>query len=407
MPRWNRFLSLLSVTVILAQSTFSFAQLQSNGLQGASVWTDVTGSYRVEATFVRLDQQNVVLKKADGKEVSVPLNKLSEASRKQAMSAASALNEKVAPNPSTPDFNSGLEQGASQTAISIPSGMDAKQAVDFLFQHVKDGKWIVVWDWLPTKSQSDLENIVKLTTQKYDPELLKPVQQVTSDIIKVLRTKKTFVLGTPMVKEALKEDYELTSTCYDPMVDLLEAYCSSDMMNAEKLKSGKLRTALDAYLTQIAKKAAALQASVPPDSPSFAKLKSMSWDAIQYEVESTSDSGATLIIKRENSPEFRTELVKFEDRWLPKAMVEGWEERRTQVMKELNELTPAKMAQTKQAMQIPVIMIGGVINGFMSAQDQASFDEVFNGIMPMIAMMGGGMPMPGMPVPGDNAIPAN
>lgn len=42
-------------------------------------WTDVTGTFHVEATFVRSDGDNVVLKTADGREISVPILRLSEA----------------------------------------------------------------------------------------------------------------------------------------------------------------------------------------------------------------------------------------------------------------------------------------------------------------------------------------
>ena len=41
-------------------------------------WSDNTGSFQIEAVFVKVDGDNVVLKKKDGKELNVPVSRLSE-----------------------------------------------------------------------------------------------------------------------------------------------------------------------------------------------------------------------------------------------------------------------------------------------------------------------------------------
>jgi len=47
-------------------------------------WSDATGSFQVEATFVKFDGDSIVLKRKDGKELNVPLDRLSEADQKVA-----------------------------------------------------------------------------------------------------------------------------------------------------------------------------------------------------------------------------------------------------------------------------------------------------------------------------------
>ena len=42
-------------------------------------WTDATGKFRTEAEYLGLDDGKVKLKKANGKVITVPLEKLSEA----------------------------------------------------------------------------------------------------------------------------------------------------------------------------------------------------------------------------------------------------------------------------------------------------------------------------------------
>lgn len=50
--------------------------------QQMRTWTDVSGKYKVQAKFVQMSDGKVVLECADGKRVSVPLDKLCEADRK-------------------------------------------------------------------------------------------------------------------------------------------------------------------------------------------------------------------------------------------------------------------------------------------------------------------------------------
>ncbi len=55
---------------------FATADEQSGQMR---VWTDASGSFEVEAVLVRIDGNNVVLKRKDGKELSVPIDRLSKA----------------------------------------------------------------------------------------------------------------------------------------------------------------------------------------------------------------------------------------------------------------------------------------------------------------------------------------
>ncbi len=51
-------------------------------------WSDSSGSFKVEASFVRLEDKTAVLKRKDGKEVKVPLSRLSPEDRELAESFA-------------------------------------------------------------------------------------------------------------------------------------------------------------------------------------------------------------------------------------------------------------------------------------------------------------------------------
>ncbi len=49
---------------------------------GARVWYDKTGSFSVEAVLLQVTDKEVILRKADGKKVVVPIANLSEADKR-------------------------------------------------------------------------------------------------------------------------------------------------------------------------------------------------------------------------------------------------------------------------------------------------------------------------------------
>lgn len=70
---------------------------------GLREWSDASGSFKVEATFVKFDGEKIVLKRKDGKEIGVPLDRLSEAD--QALAAVlkkNATEPKPAADPKNP-----------------------------------------------------------------------------------------------------------------------------------------------------------------------------------------------------------------------------------------------------------------------------------------------------------------
>lgn len=77
------------------------AAVRGDSLPSTRTWTDRSGKFKIEAEFVRLDKEQVVIKRTkDGREVSVPLAKLSDVDQK----AARVLSAQGAPieNPFEP-----------------------------------------------------------------------------------------------------------------------------------------------------------------------------------------------------------------------------------------------------------------------------------------------------------------
>ena len=80
-----KFLSLLLLIAIQ-----SLAQSQGTDEE----WTDISGKKTVIAEFIRLDGVQLILRKADGKELVIPLNKLDDKSRIKARAIAKSSMKK-------------------------------------------------------------------------------------------------------------------------------------------------------------------------------------------------------------------------------------------------------------------------------------------------------------------------
>jgi len=65
----------------------------------ARMWTDVTGQFRIEAVVLEITDSEVQLKRTDGKEIAVPLEKLSEEDRAYVRHLQAAQSKSAADNP--------------------------------------------------------------------------------------------------------------------------------------------------------------------------------------------------------------------------------------------------------------------------------------------------------------------
>ena len=101
----------------------------------AETWSDKSGKFRIEAKFAGVQERSVLLKKPDGKTITVPINRLSDASRQQAKrlfeaqratgGAAPAANVPAtraayAPPENEPEFH-GTGSAACRTDADVPS----------------------------------------------------------------------------------------------------------------------------------------------------------------------------------------------------------------------------------------------------------------------------------------------
>lgn len=117
-------LSLGGPRIVFALGLTLFAgTLASFAAGNERLWTDADGEFTVMAELVRVERGNVVLRREDGQEVSVPLGKLSDRDRAfirtQRQKSSAAAPKQDGPAQTAEDFYSELRSEKREAAIEL------------------------------------------------------------------------------------------------------------------------------------------------------------------------------------------------------------------------------------------------------------------------------------------------
>jgi len=167
-------------------------------------WTDTTGKFSIVAEFVGIDSDKVVLKKSDGTEVRVPLTKLSSVSRVRARKAAKEMGDSGTVTSSSTSSSSSVEEVAEKSSGPVapfPEGMTCEQTVRYMNEETAKGNHRVLIDGLPAKHRADVTEVIRLAGKQIDPKLFSEVESTGVRALKILRSKKSFILGCPMLEQ--------------------------------------------------------------------------------------------------------------------------------------------------------------------------------------------------------------
>ena len=346
--------------------------------QATESWTDNTGEKTLTAEFVKLEGVQLTLRKTDGKEIVIPLNKLDDKSRLKAR--AMAKNVGKAP------------LAKSTEPASFPSSPTAQEFMDIILRELKNENPMVIWDALPASKQKQVQDVVKLAASRVEQRTMNLVKKFRSDLLTALRSKKKFVLDSKVIPiPADQKDFLIKS--YDPLVAMLEAYLPVEWLDASYLQQAEMRDLLSSYVHTIVIKAKDVQKSVAGNNP-LASM--MSTAAIEAKVEGVSAKEAMITFNVPGQPEVPTKFLLSEGRWLPEALLDGWDQHMGQATVALGQVDPKVIHQTVGQ---GLVIANGLLGTISSAETQQDFDEAIGQLMGMAQMMqgigGGGLAPPG------------
>ena len=367
----------VSLVSIALNATTAFAQDRPQALE---TWIDSTGKITISAEFVKLEGVQLTLRKVDGKEVVLTLNKLDDKSRLKAR--AMAKNGGRAP------------LSKSTEPVSFPSNPTAQEFADLVLLELKNNNPMVMWDALPAARQKQVQEVVSLASSRVEQRTMNLIKKFRSDLLTALKSKKQFVLNSGALPIPPNQK-DVLAKSYDSIVAMLEAYVPTDWLDVSYLQKTELRDVLGSYVYNIALKGKDLENSLPDNSPFKSMINRMPLEA---KVENVSATEAMITFVVPGQPDIPSKFILSEGRWLPEVLVAGWDQSMGQATSVLGQLDPKVIHQSVgQGLLFP----NGVLGSISAAESQQEFDEAIGQLVGMVQMIpgmsGGPMPMPPAP----------
>ena len=285
-------------------STMALSAGTAFGQERFHQWSDNTGRFKVDAEFVRVEGEQVVLKRLDGREIKIPFERLSPESLDLAKSkggmgtrpksSGSSKKEKPsndkpaddvfgaskpsgdtkASKPSrTPVEEGGAEEmeGASTSSQASPvvqfsDGLSADEFVSLVLKELSEENTIVLWDALPSSMQSRTENLVVAFSKRVDSKSFDTIRRLRNTLIEILRKQQPFIVNSKVLQIPPEMASNLREAFPDG-VDFLDKAIAKELLDSKRLQRGDLRGLLDNYLRNVNASAKKLIVHLPPDSP--------------------------------------------------------------------------------------------------------------------------------------------
>lgn len=380
----------------------------------AETWSDLSGQFTIEAEYVGVEGRSVVLRKSDGREITVPIAKLSAASRAQAKKLYEAAKSNANPGPKTPpagvadpgeatapaggaatmptaaiEFGVAMpEPAAVKPMETFPANASLQQTVDHIRDQIIAGHPEVIWYALPTSMRTELDSDeLRQTMQpmiQKQMQVTKPIEVLLKKVVQILVKQKNFVLNSGMLKPQIPPPMmPMVQQAYDPAVGIL-AELVAIQFAVQKTGSQTFTNMVDYHGPRIGGHMRGLMTMLPPGMLDQAMG--------QIQVTQTDANTGTMTIPSEEGEEVTT-MVRYEDRWIPSELATEWDQIKGSLIETVQGAMALAEEQTPQAtMMIGMITTtaGGMLDPMLNATSQQEFDAAIMQLMGIAAMFGGG-----------------
>lgn len=265
----------------------------------------------------------------------------------------------------------------------------AEAAVRSMQEGLTKGQPVVLWEALPESYQNDLNTLARTFASNMDADTWKQITAMLNGVHQVLSEKQEFILNYPAV--ASGKDPERTKKSITAGTQLLKTILDG-VSDLEEMKNFDGKQFLSSTGTGIITHVNTLSEFAPPVPGQTVGMAALA--ELKIETVTSTDSTATLRFTGPDGKVETQEWVKSQGKWLPKEMVDEWDQK----MKEARE-SLAKLPEQVMQMKLQMAMVSGMVNGALTplqnAEDQDQFNAAVNGSLGMFGGFAGGFGMPG------------
>jgi hypothetical protein len=357
----------------------------------------------IEAEFVRLDEAAVVIKK-DGKEIAVPLAKLSLNSHLQALKLA----KPEAYSKPAPKIIVGLPPTAESEKLLVspfPANPTIEQFLDTVIAEFEAKNTMVLWHALTPEMQTDVEDIISSSIEAGGSGFLVQVRSLMKQLGTLMTEKQQFFLASPAIAGKPEMQQQITA-----LGAFTSALAEKQVWDSENFKPGKVAPWLAAVNEKAGPSSFTLLFERPftqmfpgvsmRDTKKALAYKVVSQEGDNAEVQFLNPALSPMVAdpqtgqRRPSKDGRKLAFVRVADKWLPKSMVDTWSAGVLEAKSDLAQAMP--LARTALAGVIPVV----------SSLNNARTPQEFNLAVQQIGGLMGGNAQAGGYASGGGAYPA-
>ena len=303
----------------------------------AETWSDNTGKFQIEAEFIELKGMSVMLHKADGSTITVPLNRLSAESRALAEKLDKAVATEhpsdstqpsaVAPIPGQNPISAGAEPTLKTPVApfvepmpAFPDKASLQETFEFCRSQFLAGHPEVLWHALPAEmremfDRQDLRNAIVAPLKAQEPAI-NASQDLLKQIAAILIKQKQFILDSEMFTNmAPPETLPMVGQGYDPAVGL-SYELGMLLLSMNTLESQTVTELLNERGPRLGGHLKGILSLVPPEMIEATLSRT--------EIEQHDEKTGVMRLQSEEGTTQTIEMVHYVDRWVPKNLADNW-----------------------------------------------------------------------------------
>ncbi len=357
-----------SKLLVLAAVPVFIAMLASIGSANGETWTNLQGTNSIEAQFIGVWEDSVILQRSDGRRITVKLQSLQAASRIQARNlakqGAAARAAQIA------ELKRQADSASAAAPAELPEPPPAppytppqKDAAigDFIKQvndALTDGHLRVLFDFRPESYRKDISEIVKLAANKTSPESFQKVIAAPNRLGELIVTRQNWLFSSPRLTNVAADERDQAKAMLLGLGNVLFIGLSDDAIQLKALQTENFSDWLDSWDAKMAPYVAEM---IEKSNLDLASLTT---------VESEGEGTATIAT---GFGESRTdvEMVLVDGYWVPKETSESWAKEVEQTKKQINESADGKYLET-------MATTFGMINTMLAPLERASRPDEYH-----------------------------
>lgn len=341
----------------------------------SETWTALRGDSSIEAKFIGLWEDSVILERADGRRINIELEKLRGDSRIQARNLA-AKNDaaRTARINELKELAKSLNAAAPAKEVAPPPAptytppqkdLEIGEFIRQVNEAMSGGHLRVLHDFRPPSYRKDISDIVKLAATKTSPESFQKITNVSFRLGDLIVTRRNWLFSSPRFGNFPPAERDKAKWTLLGLANVLQKGLAPEVFSLETFQSKDFEQWLGQW-DQI----------VAPHVAEMVKKADLDFDSYTTVV-SEGEGIATIATGMGDAPA-QVDLLLVEGFWVPKATADSWAAKVAKAKKEIAATADGKFMESQALMSS---LVGSMLDSVENAKTADQYHEALDQVL--------------------------